>query len=81
MFFADDTCLDYYRTLGLLSSATATVNEAATAICTNQTCMNRMKSYTDYLLTCRVGSFYNDDDDDVCHCMHNVALYVLVYVT
>ena len=81
MFFADDTCLDYYRTLGLYSSATA-VNDAATAICASQMCRNRMKSYTDYLLTCRVGNFYNDDDDndDVCHCMHNVANYVLVYI-
>ena len=77
MFFANDICLDYYRTLGLYSSATA-VNEAATAICASQRCKNRMKSYTDYLLTCRVGNFYNDDDDEVCHCTHNVTNYVAI---
>ena len=76
-FFADDTCLDFYHTLSLLSSATE-VNDAATAICASQKCKNRMSSYTDYLLTCRVGNFYNNDDDDddnanVCYSTDNIA--------
>ena len=47
----------------MLSSAAA-VNEAATAICANQKCKNWMRSYTDILITCRVGSI--NDDDGVC---------------
>ena len=43
-FFADDTCVDHYRTLGYHKSATA-ANNAATAICTNNMCMSRMDSY------------------------------------
>ena len=43
----------------------AELNDAATAICTNNTCMSRMDSYINYLLTCRVGSV-QDDDYDVC---------------
>ena len=63
--------MDYYVALSQRSSATA-VNEAATAICASQTCKNRMKSYTDFLKTCRVENILiddeddDDDDDDVC---------------
>ena len=67
-FFANDDCIDYYRTLGLRSNATA-VNASATAICAGQNCRNRMDSYRNFLITCRVGSIDgdDDDDDDVCH--------------
>ena len=74
-FFEDTTCTDYYRALGLRSSASA-VNSAATAICANETCLNRMGSYIDYLITCRLGSIEDDDDDDndnVC-CMYIVPM-------
>ena len=62
-FFADTTCLDYYRTLGLRSSATE-VDNAANAICANETCMNRMGSYINYLITCQLGSIEDDNDED-----------------
>ena len=75
-FFADDTCLEYYRALSLRSSVTA-VNDAANALCASQMCMDRMDSYISYLVTCRVGSIADEDDDDdddddndVC-CKHN----------
>ena len=55
--------MDYYRALALRSSADA-VNNAAAVICTSQQCKNRMSSYIDYLITCRVGSIEDDDDDD-----------------
>ena len=62
-FYADDTCLDYYRNLGMLSSATE-VNDAATAICASQRCKNRMSNYNNFLITCQAGSIM--EDDDVC---------------
>ena len=57
-------CLDYYVALSERSSS-ATVNDAATAICTSQRCKNRMRGYMDYLRTCRVENILTDDDDDV----------------
>ena len=42
------------------------VNTAATAICASQRCKNRMSSYTDYLTTCEVENFLNDDANEVC---------------
>lgn len=64
-FFANDTCIDYYRTLGDYSESTAVeLNSAATAICTNNTCLGRWYSYINYLRTCRVGGGDDDDDDD-----------------
>ena len=81
----DDTCTDYYRTLGERSSADA-VNDAATAICTDQMCRNRMSNYTDYLMACRVG---NGDDvrvSNMCkydyHSLENKCLiiYSLYYI-
>lgn len=60
-FFADNTCLNYYRTLGLRPSFTA-VNNASTAICASQTCKGRLSSYVNLLITCRVGS--TDDDEE-----------------
>lgn len=62
-FISDDTCLDYYYTLGERFSAIA-VNSAATAICASQTCKNRMSDYIDFLITCRLENIINDDDDD-----------------
>ena len=62
-FYGDDTCLDNYRTLSQRSSMPE-LNDAATEICTNQMCRNRMRSYTDYLIACQVGN--NEDGDDVC---------------
>ena len=65
-FFEDETCLDYYLTLGLRSSADE-VNSAAYAICTGPPCYNRMSEYLSYIETCRLGDFGDDDgDDDVC---------------
>ena len=74
-FFSDDNCLKYYRNLGLRSSPTA-INDAATAICASQACKNRMDSFINYLLTCRVGSVDDDDDDDDVCCIHNLLNYL-----
>ena len=60
---SDRTCLDSYLSLIERSSATA-VNTAASAVCTSQRCKNRMSSYMDYLITCRVENILSDDDDD-----------------
>ena len=63
LFYEDDTCLNSYRALGQRSSVTE-VNDAAITICTNQRCRNRMSSYTDFLIACRVGN--NEDGANVC---------------
>lgn len=60
-FYGDDTCLNYYRTLGQRSSSG--LNDAATEICTNRMCRNRMRSYIDYLIACQVGN--NEDGGNV----------------
>ena len=61
-FSLNDNCLSHYYVLGLRSSAD-TVNSAAAAIYTNGFCTRHMSSYINYLLTCRVVSFDDDDDD------------------
>ena len=68
----DDTCTDHYRTLGERSSADA-VNDAATAICTDRMCRNRMSSYTDNLIACRVGNNENGDDVRVFYLCVNMT--------
>ena len=77
-FIADDTCLDYYYTLGERNSA-AEVNNAAFAICGSQRCKNRLSSYTDYLTTCRIESVLDDDDDDdEVRCNHYVISLICI---
>ena len=82
-FYAqDDLCTNNYRLLGELSSASS-VQNGANGICTIETCRSRLNDYSNYLFTCRVGSFAIDDDnDDVCYkinvaCLleHNVCYY------
>jgi len=64
-FFAqDNACINNFRTLGEHSSMSS-VQSAIEAICTSDRCRNHLDDYVDYLYTCRVGSF-DDDDDDVC---------------
>lgn len=58
----------------MLSSATAVTN-AANAICSHQTCLNRMNSYIDFLTTCRFENIVDDDDDDD----HDVCSYTMLH--
>lgn len=81
-FYAqEDVCTNNYRLLGELSTITS-VQTAAGAICTSNTCRDRLTSFADLLYACRAGDLYSDDnddddDDDVCNKMLATRIQLL----